>query len=187
MIKITKLDEKILSTLNFKELWKLHPPKKNSVIVENKNVDAHRYYKSYLYYPKYNNNIMQTYMFSDNLFKKHDFPDILIPLLSFINQNEKIKYNQMTINWFENGCDYIPYHSDCLKDIDGNILILSLGAKRKLSFKNKNSFQKIEIDCVNGTLVEMDINNQKEFRHSIKKDVENTEKRISISFRKYKE
>lgn len=186
MLVINTLPESLSSYYldHYDDLFALHPAEKSQVIVRDTEVAAHRYYKSYLYYPEYDASGFKSFMFSDKTFEKNPvLPEILTPLFTFINKDEAEPFNQVTVNWFENGMDYIPYHRDCLQNINGDTVIVSFGETRTLSFKKDDT--RMNIDCPHGTVVRMDLANQNEYTHSVLKNVSKLQSRISVSFRNY--
>lgn len=114
----------------FDELWKLHPSERGKIIMYGKEQVSCRYHKSYLKTPEYDPEEKHSYMFSgfDNDKNNERLPDQVVPLLEFVNADQKNPYNQIVINWYENGQDYIAFHSDCtigMRDFE-DITIISL-------------------------------------------------------------
>jgi alkylated DNA repair dioxygenase AlkB len=105
------------------------------------------------------------------------------------------KYNHVMANWYENKDDYISYHSDCEIGVvdDGEVSIISLyrGPKcRTLSIIPKNKsvdfcHDTVEIVMRHGSIVTMCGDMQKKFKHGIKKESDEVEPRISLSFRQF--
>ena len=188
MYSVYNLPKKLLNYSNeiFNELLFLSPKEYSKIIVYNTEKITKRYNLSYLNTPKLNkiDTFKYSYMFSGKINDVNkDIPDLIKPFLDFFNTNENVLYNQVTINWFFNPEEYIPYHSDC--DIgmveDSNIIILSLGSTRTLNLKKDSDVEQIK--CENGTVVVL--KNQKKYKHKLCKTKSNLGPRISISFRKY--
>lgn len=61
-------------------------------------------------------------------------------ILEEVNKERKIKYNQVLINWYENGLDYVSAHSNKERQLnpDGDIYSISIGATRKFRIRDKS-------------------------------------------------
>ena len=181
---------------NFNELFDLHPNDLGIITKDSKDIISNRYHKSYLFTPKYDNNIFKSYNYmyggiNDNV--NEPLPKLFQPYLDYINKIEPNYYNQVIINWFNDGTHHIPYHSDCIKfmDKDKKISIITIGESNRIfSIKSKNidslKLKKIKLDiiCNNGCLLTMNENFQNEYWHSIPKMKNCKKPRISISFRR---
>ncbi len=99
--------------------------------------------------------------------------------------------NQITINWFSDGKDFIPYHRDWNSE-NSEILILTLneGDPRTFYLKalslTKNSLEKkIGIKTEMGTIIKLCGNTNKKYKHGIQMEPNLNSRRISLSFRKF--
>jgi alkylated DNA repair dioxygenase AlkB len=189
-LELSKLPDNILNNIDFDKMFEEHPIERCKVLTNLHQIDKKRWMKSYMNVPKWNPREHLTFMFS-NLHdaisnKKNELPDIFKVFLDYVNENEDCLYNQVTINWYENGDDDISMHSDCTIDMlpKSDIVIISLGSDRTMIFKSKKSHEKRKITLENGYILKMKGNVQNEFTHGIKKEI-NKGKRISMSFRKY--
>ena len=93
------------------------------------------------------------------------------------------------MNWYPEGKDYIGYHSDDEKGLDGNVWTISLGGTRKFKLQSKNRTDKDDysFDVKNGDVIVMcDSDTQKFYKHSITKTKKKVEPRISITIRRFK-
>jgi alkylated DNA repair dioxygenase AlkB len=202
-LKLSKIPEdmKMYATCSFDKLFNMHPIAKSEVICCDKERDAHRWFKSYLNTPKLDIEFLKrskcNYMFStfdENV--NEPIPEEFVPFLEFMNSQGK-SYNQVVINWYENGSDYLPYHSDwehgkC--DDDVSIITLTSACNdmcRTFSLKpNKVGkadaiFKKLDISLTHGLIIAMCGETQKKFWHGIPKESSITARRISISFRSF--
>jgi len=95
--------------------------------------------------------------------------------------------NYVHTNEYRNGNDYIGWHADKTKTLeDGSMIIsLSVGAERKFQLKKKEKGAKIEIDQVlkHGSLLTMEGNTQKYWKHRVPKDKNLQKKRFNLTFR----
>lgn len=192
---------------NFSTLFALHPADIGKVVMptaaKSIEVTTSRYHRSYLRSPVLDNRYNSkpgSYMFCGlTESPNHELPVEFQPFLDHMNeiQNEKAAplYNQVTINWYESGSNYIPYHSDNEIGMIENstIAVLSLGGEidgkptRMFRLKKKNDKQPtMEYECKNGLILTMGGDTQKGFRHGVSKVVESSP-RISISFRQFLE
>ena len=187
MIALSKLPESLAQygLEHFDELFALHPSKRGRIFAYGYDMDVSRWHASYLQTPdrrQWSEEEQQTtnYMFSDTSYDliKNELPQ---PFQSF-HQYIGEEYNQVTINWFQDGKDYIPNHKDCTIGLDRSvpIKVISLGAERLLSVKLGVKRERIKL--THGTIVDMD----PEIQHGIPKIIDQQcGRRISISFRKY--
>lgn len=187
---------------DFNNMWSLHPEQKHKVIRFEKEIEVHRYSKSYLKTPTDLSHLHKSsYMYSgyDTSSNNDDLPEIFQPYYQFF-QKENNKYNQMIANWYENEFDYIAHHSDCQKEMiqDSKISILSLyphssdtnhfryfQLKPKIRPKlNINSLaDEFNIRLDHGSIITMCGSTQQHFTHSIQPCEYPMSPRISLSFR----
>lgn len=178
---ISKLPEEI--TPDFQELWEQHPQEKGKVLIYGKYRETPRWHQSYL----------RTYQFSgQHLGDTRDPPKSVKKILDFINLNEEVKYNQVLVNWYLNGTNYIGSHSDDERQLIkySNIFSLSLGETRKFRMRNKKTKKIVkDLNLGDRDIVVMGGTTQKEFKHEIVK-IQGKKalavgKRINITFRKF--
>ena len=95
-------------------------------------------------------------------------------------------FNSALITKFNDGSQYIGYHSDDEDSIspDSDIVTISLGESRILKFKAKhdNGQPEVSTKLVHGDLYSMSKKSQNYFKHSVPSDY-STNPRISITFR----
>lgn len=194
-IYIDYLPKKLISkaTKNFNNMWELRPENKHKIIMYEKEIELHRYSKSYLNTPTdLSHTVNSSYMYSgyDTTENNNDLPDEFMPYYDYMKSLDN-KYNQVIANWYENGNDYIAQHSDCKKCMlsDAKISILSINENlpRELVLIDKKSKKEYIIQLDNGMIVTMCGKCQKEFTHGINKTDEDVGRRISLSFRQMKE
>ena len=181
---------------NFYDMWNLHPERKHKIIMYEKEVEVNRYSKSYLHTSNDLSHITtKSYMYSgyetDN--NNGDLPKVFKPLHQYMAKQDA-KYNQAIVNWYENEKDYIGFHSDCQKNMIDNakISIISMYQNSehyrclKLRPKNDLSLNNYKIMLNQGMILTMCGNTQNDYRHGITKELIDTERRISLSFRQMK-
>jgi len=109
--------------------------------------------------------------------KGHKFPDILKEILDYVNLNLKMDTNSCLINYYENGKDFIPRHIDSIVSFGPTPIIinLSIGATRVLRVNEKDfSLHNNSLFIMSGQSVE----------HELLKDLQCTQPRWSLTFRK---
>ena len=109
----------------------------------------------------------------------------LIIIKNRVESITKESYNACLLNLYHNGEESMGWHSDNEKEIIANssIASLSLGAKRKFSFKHKVSKETVSIELENGSLLEMKGSVQAHWWHALIKSKKVTDARINLTFR----
>jgi alkylated DNA repair dioxygenase AlkB len=112
----------------------------------------------------------------------------MLKIKKSIEKTTGIKYSYAQLNYYRNGDDYIGYHTDSEVQNGDIIASISLGAKRKFTFRSinyKNNDSNIyEIDLEKGSLIIMNDNAAKHlWKHMLPKMKNLNEVRINITFR----
>ena len=109
----------------------------------------------------------------------------LIIIKNRVESITKESYNACLLNLYHNGEESMGWHSDNEKEIIANssIASLSLGAKRKFSFKHKISKETVSIELENGSLLEMKGSVQAHWWHALIKSKKVTDARVNLTFR----
>ena len=109
----------------------------------------------------------------------------LIIIKNRVESITKESYNACLLNLYHNGEESMGWHSDNEKEIIANssIASLSLGAKRKFSFKHKISKETVSIELENGSLLEMKGSVQALWWHALIKSKKVTDARVNLTFR----
>ena len=169
---------------DFDKLWSLHPAKYGKIKIYGKIINTPRYTQSYL----------QSYNYSGMVHLAIDLPPEFEQFLEYANKlvsKFSYKYNQVLVNWYENGNHYIGAHSDNESQIIENspILCISLGATRTMRIRHKETNEIVkDIILEDRSYIIMCGEMQQYFTHEIlKSTVSNTlnEKRISLTFRMF--
>lgn len=109
---------------------------------------------------------------------------------SKVEERSGVVFNFVLINRYENGEQYIGFHTDDENDLDGNspIVGVSLGAERDFQFKAKKipveHKQVIELTLHHGSFISMNHPTNKNWSHSLPKRLRVKRPRISLTFRK---
>lgn len=187
-VVIDKLPAYLIEYANsvFDEMYSLRPSESRVLVgVDKKELVSNRGHASYLNTPPLNKDVEKSYMFSgyDTSQNNNPLPKVFEPFYEYV----KDKYNQVVINWYANGTENIPCHSDCEVGFKPNadIAIFSFGCTRPFILKSRSDTREsIKIHLTHGSILYMCGKTQDEYRHGIHKD--NTQdRRISITFRSF--
>lgn len=202
-ITIDYLPEELMkiNETNFNIMWNLHPTEKHKVINTGEEIDAYRYSQSYLNTPSITESIISgndSYMYSgfDTTNNSLELPEVFQPYYNYMKSID-VKYNQVVANWYEDGKDYIAFHSDNQYNMISNpkVAIISFYSYDETNFRDfyikaKQGIESVEnmykIRMDHGTIITMHGKALDEYKYGIKKD-NNRSKRISLSFRQMKE
>ena len=167
--------------INFEDLWILQPPEKDKFIFFGKETTFPRKHQSY----------GVDYVFSGKKHKALPIPDILLPIKYFF-EDKYGKFDQVLVNWYANGLDYISSHQDNEKQIVENSPIVSISFGQERVFRIRDSNKKIILDTKteDASFVVMCGEFQKHFWHEIPKVTgkkgESYGPRINITLRQFK-
>jgi len=208
-IRVTQLPEdlKIYGRTNFDKLFSLHPEERAKVVMYDKEIPCDRWQQSYLNTPVRNPEEKHSYMFSGlNESTNHNpLPVEFEPFKNFMDQN----YNQVLVNWYESGKDFIPYHTDyetgmketstiaviTLTKDDTRDRTFIIKPKQKTRESKSNYYDIVKIRASHGSIIIMGGKIQQKYVHGVPKVVDyvkgqppmiaKTPPRISISFRDF--
>lgn len=96
-----------------------------------------------------------------------------------------VAFNSVGLNLYRDREDSVAPHNDRLGDLVAGhpIVLLSLGATRRMRIQGKRSRAKLELDLEPGSLLLMDFESQKHYDHGIPKQRASVGPRISLAFR----
>lgn len=166
---------------DFDAVWKL-PKSKGKVTIFGKTHDTPRFQQSY----------NRGYTFSGNEHPGVPIPDELLDVWDWAQTQGT--YNQLFVNWYQDGNHYISAHRDNEKDLvpESDILSLSFGATRTFRICDYYTKEIVkDIDLTNGMVVRMKHPFNRDFTHEIrkitsKKLASQVGPRINITFRNFK-
>jgi hypothetical protein len=102
-LDIFDIDEDLLPTpRTFSRLWSLHPEEHHEIKVWNKKIQVPRWQQSYL----------KSYKFSGTVSEALPLPKEFKPYLRWANSLGYGTFNEVLVNWYENGENYVGSHSD---------------------------------------------------------------------------
>jgi len=172
---------------DFDELWDLQPEEYGEVRIIGKLIRTPRKTQSYLH----------DYTFSGTQHLGVDLPVALTPFLETMNRSDyatKNKFNEVLVNWYADGTEYIGAHSDDERNLLKNspIVTISLGSSRTFRIRDRQTKEIVRDYVLNNRSVGvMGGQFQREFKHEVVKvggkKGQNIGPRISITLRKFRE
>ena len=174
-----KLPPELLE-IPFDQLWSEHPEEYEEIEMWGKKYNTPRWQKNY----------GKNYLYSGIEHKGDVIPIFFRPFFEWSKNKNYGDFNQMLVNWYENGHHYIGWHSDNEKNIKNETPIMSItlgDSNRKFRYKIKGSKEYKDIELFNGDVIIMGGKFQKECNHCLPKISGNkgrqVPKRINITFR----
>jgi len=169
---------------DFEELWNLHPENYNQVKIMGKIVDTPRWQQTY----------GRDYNYTGMQHEALPMPAQITPFLEYASKiYPDFEFNQILINWYENGLHYIGAHSDNTKPLveDSPIISISLGQERIFRIKEKETKTTIkDIVLKDKMCLTMGGAFQRYYTHEVPKvngkKGEQLGRRINITFRCFK-
>jgi alkylated DNA repair dioxygenase AlkB len=166
----------------FRQLWRMHPVHRDSMMMFGKMVTLPRYQALY------GNDVV--YRFSGSALQSRPVKSpILKKVMDYTNEAEpKFEYNGILVNWYRDGHDYVGPHADDEHDLvpTAPIYSYSFGASRLFRFIHNESKEKTDILLEHGDLLIMGGRCQQEFKHALPKALRIKEKRINLTVRAFK-
>ncbi len=172
-------------TKSFDRLWKLHPEGHSYVKIWGNLQQVPRWQQSYL----------RNYKFSGVVSEALPLPKEFSAYLRWANNLGYGEFNEVLVNWYQDGNNYIGSHSDDESALvpGSPILTLTLSAKglpRKFRIRSKVTKVIIEdLETTNGKVIVMGGHCQKEFKHEIPKvtgaKASQMGARISVTMRQF--
>lgn len=103
-------------TIPFHDLWEMHPPEFDQVVMFDKIINTPRWSQTY----------GRDYWYSGLLHKAQPVPAILEPLHAWANEKAGVIFDQVLVNWYMDGSHYIGPHSDNERHIERGSPILAV-------------------------------------------------------------
>ncbi|GAI96844.1 unnamed protein product, partial [marine sediment metagenome] len=96
------LPENLCDHESFQKIWNMHPEEQGKILMYGKLIPIPRWQRSY----------GKDYKFSGVVSKGYPITEELLPYLNFVNKLGYGEFNEILLNWYENGDNYIGPHSD---------------------------------------------------------------------------
>jgi len=178
VVKPLPIDIQVNSAL-FEKLWKLHPEERHTIMIYGKARQTPRWQQSYGKSYKYSGTTNVALPITEPYFQK---------LLNWVCEDSGLPYQQILVNWYQDGQHYIGAHSDDEKQLVPNsgIYSFSFGQERIFRVRNKKT-KKIfrDFPVTDNSLLVMGGEMQKYYTHEVPKRAISTVpgQRINITFR----
>ena len=128
-----------------------------------------------------------SYSFSGTRVNAKSWLPFLLKIKDDIELQTNEKFNFCLVNYYENGNNYIGYHSDDEKELgkEPSIVSISFGATRKFYFKSKidKNLPVKKISLNHGCLCYIMHPTNKYWKHSVPKEPKIDSPRINLTFR----
>ena len=171
---------------SFQVLWDLHPEEIAVVKIWNNEIPVPRFQQSYL----------RDYKFSGVVSKAKPLPEEFQPYLDWINGRKYGIFNEVLVNWYADGRNYVCSHNDDERQLVPGSPIVTItltgeGLPRIFRFRTKTDKSIVQdFETHNGNVIVMGGKCQKEFKHEIVKvtgkKVSQMAPRISITLRQFR-
>jgi alkylated DNA repair dioxygenase AlkB len=185
-VEQSTLPESLLKDEDFEALWEKHPDAFGKVNMMGRVIDTPRWQQSYLRAYNYTGMMHDPLPLPEEFQCALDWANALYP--------REWTFNQVLINWYENGLHYIGSHSDDTRQLvpHSPIVSISLGAERRFRIREKATKSVVaDLKMTNRSYVVMGGEMQNHYTHEVPKI--NGEKgktvgrRINITFRVFKD
>lgn len=183
--KTAWIDEFILPeclAFDFDTLWNLHPEEYGLVKMQGKLIHTPRWQQTY----------GRSYKYSGMNHPELPIPEKFKIFFDWANESGYGPFNQMLINWYQNGLHYIGKHRDSSEELepDSPILSISLGETRTFRIRDYSSNEIVDdLQLSNKLVVVMCGTFNNDYTHEIPKingiKGLSSGKRINITFRKF--
>jgi alkylated DNA repair dioxygenase AlkB len=126
------------------------------------------------------------YNYSGLVYEDQPMHDLLVPICEQLATTLGFKPNSCLINFYEDGRAKMGFHSDEIDNLEAGteIIIISLGVERKLSFRSKADYEDRRYYLLpHGSMLHMSQRTQEHWSHAIKRATV-TAGRISLTLRR---
>lgn len=180
-LDIFELPNDIQNKTAFEQLWNLQPEEKGKIRMFGKWIEIPRKQKSFL----------RDYEFcgAKNT-GEEKLPPALETLLRWVNTLDYGMFNQVFVNWYADGGDYIGQHRDDEPEIlkDSAIVSVSFGAARTFRVTNPGVRKwRKDFALSDGVVLVMGGKFQKQLKHGVPPTKRSLERRVNVTFRQFEE
>lgn len=126
------------------------------------------------------------YRYSDNLLKSSPWNEYLKDIKTDIERECGHEFNSVLVTYYRDGFDHVTWHADDEIELGDEPFIasLSLGATRDFLYRHKQTGDVRNMTLHSGELLLMQPVFQHDWEHCIPEQVEISEPRINLTFRK---
>lgn len=135
--------------------------------------------------------VSKGYRYSGQIIKSKPLAEhpYLADLTNKVNETLGTNFNGILVNSYENGSKYISAHSDEETGLDKTrraVAALSYGATRKFRIRDKlTNAIRLDVEATPCSLLVMEGDFQKAFKHEVPKQLKIKDRRISLTFRQH--
>jgi alkylated DNA repair dioxygenase AlkB len=112
------------------------------------------------------------YNYSGLVYEDQPMHELLVPICEQLQTTLGFKPNSCLINFYEDGRSKMGFHSDEIDNLEAEteIIIISLGVERKLSFRSKTDYEERRYYLLpHGSMLHMSQHTQEHWSHAIKR------------------
>ncbi len=126
-----------------------------------------------------------TYRYSGITLEPAPWHDILLRLRDQLQQKLHCRFNSVLANAYRDGCDSMGWHADDESELgpQPTVASISLGAARRFLLKHRQSGQLSKIELRHGSLLVMNNDCQRRYRHAVPKTRLRVGLRINLTYR----
>ena len=127
-----------------------------------------------------------TFEYSGKSMKPQKIPALIQEIKDIIQRFIGVEFDGILVNYYPDGKSSIGYHSDPIEDKwDNKFVVLSFGDTRNFIFREKeNKDKKYIYEFKDGDLIYMFDDCQERFEHSVRKNKNSSNERLSLVFKK---
>jgi alkylated DNA repair dioxygenase AlkB len=125
------------------------------------------------------------YRYSNTTFAPEPWLDCILALKHQVEAAAGTQFNSVLLNYYRSGQDAMGWHSDDEPELgpQPEIASLSLGGVRRFLLREKNGGPSSAIELAHGSLLLMQGDTQKNYRHSLPRTAAAVAARINLTFR----
>ena len=162
----------------FASLWDVHPKELGKVKMFGKIINT----------PRYQENYGVPYWYTGILHPANPIPHpFMQQLMDWVCADSACEYEQMIVNWYRDGKDYIGAHSDSTTGLvpDSAIYSFSFGQTRDFIVRPKTPSltPTFTVKLTTNTVLVMGGSMQKYYTHEVPKQAHGLGRRINVTFR----
>jgi alkylated DNA repair dioxygenase AlkB len=161
------------------ELWEMHPSEYPQIMMHGHMVSIPRWQQAY----------GADYRFSGQVSKALPVPQLLRPLLSWVQETIDSRCNGLLLNWYDaERRHYIGAHRDKAGDLwpDSPIVMVSLGAERTMRLRRYKDKDRHDFVVSNGTMCILPLDTNQAWTHEVLHRKGDGGRRISVTIRAFK-
>jgi alkylated DNA repair dioxygenase AlkB len=166
-----------ISELN--ELWEMHPSEYPKITMHGHLIPIPRWQQAY----------GADYRFSGQVSRALPVPQLLRPLLSWVQEKIDSRSNGLLLNWYDAEEGHrIGAHRDKTGDLwpDSPIIMVSFGAARMMRLRRYKGKDRHDFVVSNGTLCILPLDTNETWTHEVLSRKSDCGRRISVTLRAFK-